>query len=162
MSNFEDGRMGRLWQILILSKWKSFFAWIPLERLIQENIEKYYEISEGIEERLELSERDFYYLRIIFEARKMNLTEFSKISKVSKPAGTKIINKYLKKGYVIKEVSEEDKRFSYIQLSNELKNYLEKDQQIANRVYESFLSVLNKNERELLEKLLVKIKSNFQ
>ena len=68
----------------------------------------------------------------------------------------------MKKGYVIKEVSEEDKRFSYIQLSDELKNYLEKDQQIANRVYESFLSVLNKNERELLEKLLVKIKSNFQ
>ena len=133
-----------------------------VEEINKKFLEKYYEISEGIEERLELSERDFYYLRIIFEARKMNLTEFSKISKVSKPSGTKIINKYLKKGYVIKEVSEEDKRFSYIQLSNELKNYLEKDQQIANRVYESFLSVLNKNERELLEKLLVKIKSNFQ
>nr|WP_314113766.1 MarR family transcriptional regulator [uncultured Leptotrichia sp.] len=133
-----------------------------VEEINKKFLEKYYEISEGIEERLELSERDFYYLRIIFEARKMNLTEFSKISKVSKPAGTKIINKYLKKGYVIKEVSEEDKRFSYIQLSDELKNYLEKDQQIANRVYESFLSVLNKNERELLEKLLVKIKSNFQ
>lgn len=133
-----------------------------VEEINKKFLEKYYEISEGIEERLELSERDFYYLRIIFEAQKMNLTEFSKISKVSKPAGTRIINKYLKKGYVIKEVSEEDKRFSYIQLSDELKNYLEKDQQIANRVYESFLSVLNKNERELLEKLLVKIKSNFQ
>ena len=133
-----------------------------VEQINKKFLEKYYEISEGIEERLELSERDFYYLRIIFEAQKMNLTEFSKISKVSKPAGTKIINKYLKKGYVIKEVSEEDKRFSYIQLSDELKNYLEKDQQIANRVYESFLSVLNKNERELIEKLLVKIKSNFQ
>ena len=133
-----------------------------VEEINKKFLEKYYEISEGIEERLELSERDFYYLRIIFEAQKMNLTEFSKISKVSKPAGTRIINKYLKKGYVIKEVSEEDKRFSYIQLSDELKNYLEKDQQIANRVYESFLSVLNKNVRELLEKLLVKIKSNFQ
>ena len=133
-----------------------------VEEINKKFLERYYEISEGIEERLELSERDFYYLRIILEAQKMNLTEFSKISKVSKPAGTKIINKYLKKGYVIKEVSEEDKRFSYIQLSDELKNYLEKDQQIANRVYESFLSVLNKNERELLEKLLVKIKSNFQ
>ena len=133
-----------------------------VEEINKKFLEKYYEISEGIEERLELSERDFYYLRIIFEARKMNLTEFSKISKVSKPAGTKIINKYLKKGYVIKEVSEEDKRFSYIQLSDELKNYLKKDQQIANRVYESFLGVLNKNERERLEKLLVKIKSNFK
>jgi complete genome len=133
-----------------------------VEEINKKFLERYYEISEGIEERLELSERDFYYLRIILEAQKMNLTEFSKISKVSKPAGTKIINKYLKKGYVIKEVSEEDKRFSYIQLSDELKNYLKKDQQIANRVYESFLGVLNKNERERLEKLLVKIKSNFK
>jgi complete genome len=133
-----------------------------VEEINKKFLERYYEISEGIEERLELSERDFYYLRIILEAQKMNLTEFSKISKVSKPAGTKIINKYLKKGYVIKEVSEEDKRFSYIQLSDELKNYLEKDQQIANRIYESFLGVLNKNEREMLEKLLVKIKSNFK
>ena len=133
-----------------------------VEEINKKFLERYYEISEGIEERLELSERDFYYLRIILEAQKMNLTEFSKISKVSKPAGTKIINKYLKKGYVIKEVSEEDKSFSYIQLSDELKNYLEKDQQIANRIYESFLGVLNKNEREMLEKLLVKIKSNFK
>ena len=133
-----------------------------VEEINKKFLERYYEISEGIEERLELSERDFYYLRIILEAQKMNLTEFSKISKVSKPAGTKIINKYLKKGYVIKEVSEEDKRFSYIQLSDELKNYLEKDQQIANRIYESLLGVLNKNEREMLEKLLVKIKSNFK
>ena len=124
-----------------------------VEEINKKFLERYYEISEGIEERLELSERDFYYLRIILEAQKMNLTEF---------AGTKIINKYLKKGYVIKEVSEEDKRFSYIQLSDELKNYLEKDQQIANRIYESFLGVLNKNEREMLEKLLVKIKSNFK
>ena len=80
---------------------------------------------------------------------------------MSKPAGTKIINKYLQKGYVIKEVSEEDKRFSYIQLSDEMKIFLEKNQQIANSIYESFLNVLDKNEREQLEKLLVKIKSNF-
>ena len=133
-----------------------------VEEIDKQFLEKYYEIIENREERLELSKRDFYYLRIIFEAQKMNLTEFSKISKVSKLVGTKIINKYLKKGYVIKEVSEEDKRFSYIQLSDELKNYLEKNQQIANSIYESFLNVLDKNERGRLEKLLVKIKSNFQ
>ena len=114
-----------------------------------------------MEEKVELSKRDFHYLRIIFEAQKINLTEFSKRSKVSKPAGTKIINKYLQKGYVIKEVSEKDKRFSYIQLSDEMKIFLEKNQQIANSIYESFLNVLDKNEREQLEKLLVKIKSNF-
>ena len=89
------------------------------------------------------------------------MTEFSKRSKVSKPAVTKIINKYLQKGYVIKEVSEEDKRFSYIQLLDGMKMFLGKNQQIANSIYESFVNVLDKNEREQLKKLLVKIKSNF-
>ena len=80
---------------------------------------------------------------------------------MSKPAVTKIINKYLQKGYVIKEVSEEDKRFSYIQLLDGMKMFLGKNQQIANSIYESFLNVLDKNEKEQLKKLLVKIKSNF-
>ena len=132
-----------------------------VEEINKKFLERYYEISEGIEEKIELSERDLYYLRIIFEAGKLNLTEFSKISKVSKSAGTKIINKYLKKGYVIKEILEEDKRFSYIQLSDEIREHLEKDQQIASKVYENFLSVLNKNEREQLEGLLIKIKNAF-
>jgi hypothetical protein len=133
-----------------------------VEEINKKFLERYYEISEGIEEKIELSERDLYYLRIIFEAGKLNLTEFSKISKVSKPAGTKIINKYLKKGYVIKEILEEDKRFSYIQLSDEIREHLEKDQQIASKVYENFLSVLSKNEREQLEGLLIKIKNAFK
>ena len=85
-----------------------------VEEIDKKFLEKYYEIFESMEEKVELSKRDFHYLRIIFEAQKINLIEFSKRSKVSKPAGTKIINKYLQKGYVIKEVSEEDKRFSYI------------------------------------------------
>ena len=42
-----------------------------------------------------------------------------------------------------------------------MKIFLEKNQQIANSIYESFLNVLDENEREQLEKLLVKIKSNF-
>ena len=133
-----------------------------VEEIHKKFLEKYYEIFEGMEDKAELSERDFHYLRIIFETGKINLTEFSKLSKVSKPAGTKIVNKYLKKGYITKEISKEDKRFSYIQLSDEMKKFLEKDQQIANSIYESFLTVLDENEREQLEKLLVKIKSGFE
>ena len=43
---FEDGngRMGRLWHTLILSKWKPFFAWLPIESLIHDNQRKYYEV----------------------------------------------------------------------------------------------------------------------
>lgn len=39
-----NGRMGRLWQSLILQKWKKIFAWIPVEMLVYENQDEYYQI----------------------------------------------------------------------------------------------------------------------
>lgn len=41
---FEDGngRMGRLWQNVILTHWNPIFAWIPVETLIYENQAEYY------------------------------------------------------------------------------------------------------------------------
>jgi Fic family protein len=41
---FQDGngRMGRLWQSVILKEWKEVFAWIPVETLIKENQSEYY------------------------------------------------------------------------------------------------------------------------
>jgi Fic family protein len=41
---FEDGngRMGRLWQTLILSKWNPLFADIPVESMVYANQQKYY------------------------------------------------------------------------------------------------------------------------
>lgn len=37
-----NGRTGRLWQSLILQKWKPFFAWLPVETLIHEKQDEYY------------------------------------------------------------------------------------------------------------------------
>ncbi|MGB4661021.1 MAG: Fic family protein [Mobilitalea sp.] len=37
-----NGRIGRLWHTLILSKWKEFFLWLPIETLIKERQENYY------------------------------------------------------------------------------------------------------------------------
>ena len=41
---FEDGngRMGRLWQTLILSRWKPLFAFLPVETVIRDRQEGYY------------------------------------------------------------------------------------------------------------------------
>ncbi len=41
---FQDGngRMGRLWQTLILSKWNKLFAWLPVESLVREHQDEYY------------------------------------------------------------------------------------------------------------------------
>lgn len=39
-----NGRMGRLWQTALLAKWKSIFAWIPIENIIRENQQNYYKV----------------------------------------------------------------------------------------------------------------------
>lgn len=43
---FQDGngRMGRLWQTVILKEWKEVFAWLPVETLIKENQKEYYSV----------------------------------------------------------------------------------------------------------------------
>ena len=38
-----NGRVGRLWHTLLLSKWKSAFAWLPVESIIHGRQQEYYE-----------------------------------------------------------------------------------------------------------------------
>ncbi len=40
--NDGNGRTGRLWQTALLASWKSIFAWIPIESIIKDNQEDYY------------------------------------------------------------------------------------------------------------------------
>lgn len=49
---FQDGngRMGRLWQTVILKDWKEVFAWLPVETLIKENQKEYYNVL-GVSDR---------------------------------------------------------------------------------------------------------------
>ena len=37
-----NGRTGRLWQTILLSSWKPIFEWIPIESIIKDNQEEYY------------------------------------------------------------------------------------------------------------------------
>ncbi|MCW6030220.1 Fic family protein [Pantoea sp. JK] len=39
-----NGRMGRLWQTLILSEWRPEFAWLPVETLIHNQQQHYYRV----------------------------------------------------------------------------------------------------------------------
>jgi Fic family protein len=38
-----NGRVGRLWQTLLLAKWKEMFAWIPIESIIYDRQSEYYD-----------------------------------------------------------------------------------------------------------------------
>ena len=37
-----NGRMGRMWQTLLLMQWKPIFAWIPVETIVKEHQKDYY------------------------------------------------------------------------------------------------------------------------
>ncbi|NLP48475.1 MAG: Fic family protein [Clostridiales bacterium] len=37
-----NGRMGRMWQTLLLSRWKEIFAWLPVETMVYERQAEYY------------------------------------------------------------------------------------------------------------------------
>ncbi|MDR0518504.1 MAG: Fic family protein [Clostridiales Family XIII bacterium] len=42
-----NGRMGRLWQTLLLAKWKKVFAWIPMESVVFKKRQEYYQALQG-------------------------------------------------------------------------------------------------------------------
>jgi Fic family protein len=42
-----NGRMGRLWQTLLLAKWNAIFAWIPMESVLYQNRSLYYKAIEA-------------------------------------------------------------------------------------------------------------------
>lgn len=39
-----NGRMGRFWQTAILAHWKPVFAWLPVETMIKEHQQEYYDV----------------------------------------------------------------------------------------------------------------------
>jgi Fic family protein len=39
-----NGRIGRLWHTLMLSKWNSIFAWLPVESMIYKRQQEYYDV----------------------------------------------------------------------------------------------------------------------
>ena len=67
---FEDGngRMGRLWQSLILTRWKHLFAYVPVESLVYARQSEYYEAIRESSSRGESTPFIVYMLEAILEA----------------------------------------------------------------------------------------------
>ena len=66
---FEDGngRMGRLWQTVILANWNPIFAWIPIETIIYENQQAYYDALGHADKESESNSFIEFMLDIILE-----------------------------------------------------------------------------------------------
>lgn len=65
-----NGRTGRLWQSLILQNWKDIFAWLPVETLVHEHQEEYYDVLGRADKAGESTEFVEFMLRLIRDALK--------------------------------------------------------------------------------------------
>jgi Fic family protein len=63
-----NGRMGRLWQTLILSRWNPLFAHIPVESLIYQNQSAYYDALKASTDQTDSAPFIEFILQMIFDA----------------------------------------------------------------------------------------------
>jgi Fic family protein len=65
-----NGRMGRMWQTLLLYKWKEIFSWLPIETIIMENQREYYKSLGNSNDKADCTEFIEFMLRVILETLK--------------------------------------------------------------------------------------------
>ena len=63
-----NGRMGRMWHTLMLSKWNEMFAWLPVEELIRERQQEYYDALAAADSEADCTGFVEFMMNIIFEA----------------------------------------------------------------------------------------------
>lgn len=63
-----NGRLGRLWQTLILARWKPLFADIPVESLVHEHQEEYYQALQKSTQQADSAPFIEFMLRMILDA----------------------------------------------------------------------------------------------
>ena len=67
-----NGRMGRLWQTLILSRWNPLFLSLPLESVIKDNQQRYYHALEKADQQADCTPFILFILSVIAEALEQN------------------------------------------------------------------------------------------
>jgi len=86
-----NGRMGRMWQTLLLHHWQPLFAWLPIETLIKEKQDDYYKVLGECDKASDSGLFIEYMLTIIWNS----LKEISKTEQVTEQA-TEQVEKLVK------------------------------------------------------------------
>ena len=63
-----NGRMGRLWQTILLSKWKKVFRWLPVETLVKDRQQEYYDVLGVCDNEAESTSFIEYMLSNIYDS----------------------------------------------------------------------------------------------
>lgn len=83
-----NGRMGRYWQTLLLSRWKGIFAWLPVETIVKENQQAYYDAIAKSDKMADSSHFVIFMLNCLLTSLRREVT-----NKVDNKVTNKIANK---------------------------------------------------------------------
>ncbi|MGL5972851.1 MAG: MarR family transcriptional regulator [Oscillospiraceae bacterium] len=86
------------------------------------------------------------YLDIIGLTENCTVTKLSEMLKISKPAVTAKVNELIKKGFVLKKQSTEDKRVYYLMLTNQNKKIHQKYDKATSKTIEFVKNKYSKSE----------------
>jgi Fic family protein len=89
-----NGRMGRLWQTLILAKWNEVFAWIPMESLVYEKRPQYYDALQNAQKLNDSGEFIEFALSAILGAVEIQAKQISEPTSGIVSNEKKLVNEF--------------------------------------------------------------------
>ncbi len=96
-----NGRIGRLWQTLILSTWKEIFKSLPTESMIRDNQQKYYDVLEQSGKEANCNSFIEYMIEMILKTVQTSISEGTQAPKRKPIDPEKRILRYIKKNKAI-------------------------------------------------------------
>lgn len=78
-----NGRMGRLWQTLILSQWRPELAWLPVESVVRDQQQAYYAALASADQAAEATPFVAFMLGALEQALQLAIQEGEEVSEVA-------------------------------------------------------------------------------
>ncbi|WP_050637643.1 MarR family transcriptional regulator [Candidatus Stoquefichus sp. SB1] len=102
----------------------------------------------------ELTMQEAFSLDIIYMLGHPTILEYAKYMGISQPNATYKINQLIEKGYLIKEVSKEDKRSYRLQVTKKFLVFYRDNDRFIKKVLGDIENIFSPEEVQLLEKML--------
>lgn len=86
-----NGRTGRFWQTMLLSRWKPIFAWLPVETIVRENQQGYYDAIAKSDSEAQSTPFIVFMLKCILQSVKVHEVTNKVTNKVANKTEEKIL-----------------------------------------------------------------------
>ncbi len=104
-----------------------------------------------------LSAFDFYCLETIYLLKNPTISKFSSFINISYPNAAYKIKKLVKKGFIIKKVSDSDKRVSYLQVSDKFLDFYNRNDYRGMFIIDKIVEYLDENKKQQLQNILKEV-----